>query len=192
MPKKKKKRKAKKKKIIKRKKISKKKVEQNVEKELVYKTKKDWISKATVNKSQYEKKYKASLSDNDGFVLCLAPRWQAELALESVLLRARTAWHRIPQEVRNVVIRKGAPDDGTTAPMRPLPGGARMYPETDIPTQSIDNQKSNQPTIRTIYSNRPKIKHMNPTRTKFNPKLEILSRLNKHQLEIKDINPNRT
>ena len=81
------------------------------------------------------------LSDNDGFVLCLAPRWQAELALESVLLRARTAWHRIPQEVRNVVIRKGAPDDGTTAPMRPLPGGARMYPETDIPTQSIDNQK---------------------------------------------------
>ena len=81
------------------------------------------------------------LSDNDGFVLCLAPRWQAELALESVLLRARTAWHRIPQEVRNVVIRKGAPDDGTTAPMRPLPGGARMYPETDIPTQPIDNQK---------------------------------------------------
>ena len=67
MPKKKKKRKAKKKKIIKRKKISKKKVEQNVEKELVYKTKKDWVSKATVNKSQYEKKYKASLSDNDGF-----------------------------------------------------------------------------------------------------------------------------
>ena len=32
-----------------------------VEKELIYKTKKDWISKALVNKSQYEKKYKASL-----------------------------------------------------------------------------------------------------------------------------------
>ena len=81
------------------------------------------------------------LSDIDGFVLCLAPKWQAELALESVLLRARAAWHRIPQEVRNVVIKKGAPDDGTTAPMRPLPGGARMYPETDIPTQRIDSQK---------------------------------------------------
>ena len=81
------------------------------------------------------------LSDDDGFVLCLAPKWQAELALESVLLRARAAWHRIPQEVRNVVIKKGAPDDGTTAPMRPLPGGARMYPETDIPTQMIDSQK---------------------------------------------------
>jgi len=81
------------------------------------------------------------LSDDDGFVLCLAPKWQAELALESVLLRARAAWHRIPQEVRNVVIKKGAPDDGTTAPMRPLPGGARMYPETDIPAQTIDSQK---------------------------------------------------
>ena len=81
------------------------------------------------------------LSNDDGFVLCLAPKWQAELALESVLLRARAAWHRIPQEVRNVVIKKGAPDDGTTAPMRPLPGGARMYPETDIPAQTIDSQK---------------------------------------------------
>ena len=37
------------------------------EKELVFKTRKDWISKATVNKPQYEKKYKTSLSDNDGF-----------------------------------------------------------------------------------------------------------------------------
>ena len=81
------------------------------------------------------------LSDNDGFVLCLAPSWQAELALESVLLRARAAWHRIPQEVRNVIIKKGAPDDGTTAPMRPLPGGARMYPETDIPSKIISSEK---------------------------------------------------
>ena len=82
-----------------------------------------------------------TLTDSDGFVLCLAPKWQAELALESVLFRARTAWHRVPQEVRNVVIRKGAPEDGTTTPMRPLPGGARMYPETDIPAQVIDEDK---------------------------------------------------
>ena len=67
MPKKKKKTKVKKKKSIKKKKALKKKSEQNIEKELIYKTKKDWVSKATVNKSQYEKKYKTSLSDNDGF-----------------------------------------------------------------------------------------------------------------------------
>ena len=90
------------------------------------------------------------LSNSDGFVLCLAPKWQAELALESVLLRARAAWHRIPQEVRNVVIKKGAPDDGTTAPMRPLPGGARMYPETDIPSQKISSEK-----WQTILENLP-------------------------------------
>ena len=75
----------------------------------------------------------------DAFVLCLAPKWQAELALESVLNRARMAFERIPQEVRNVVIRKGSPEDGTTTPMRPLPGGARMYPETDIPPISISH-----------------------------------------------------
>ena len=74
------------------------------------------------------------LDSKDAFVLCLAPDWQAHLALESVGQRARKAFHRIPQEVRNVVIKKGAPDDGTTTPMRPLPGGARMYPETDVPT----------------------------------------------------------
>ena len=78
-----------------------------------------------------------ALNGADAFVLCLAPQWQAELALESVLNRARMAFERIPQEVRNVVIRKGSPEDGTTTPMRPLPGGARMYPETDIPPLTI-------------------------------------------------------
>jgi glutamyl-tRNA(Gln) amidotransferase subunit E len=74
------------------------------------------------------------------FVLCVAPKWQAELALEGVHSRAILAYHRIPQEVRNVVIRKGAPEDGTTTAMRPLPGGARMYPETDIPTTPIPGE----------------------------------------------------
>ena len=81
------------------------------------------------------------LSNTDAFVLCLAPEWQARLALESVLNRARLAFERIPQEVRNVVIKKGSPEDGTTTPMRPLPGGARMYPETDIPTLTISSER---------------------------------------------------
>ena len=80
-----------------------------------------------------------SLSDSDAFVLCMAPEWQAHLALESVIERARVAHLRIPQEVRNVVVKRGAPEDGTTAPMRPLPGSARMYPETDIPIHPVDN-----------------------------------------------------
>ena len=81
---------------------------------------------------------KLALAEDVAFVLCIAPRQQAELALEAVLTRARLAWHRIPQEVRNVVVRKGLPEDGTTVPMRPLPGGARMYPETDVATFRLD------------------------------------------------------
>ncbi|MED5231600.1 MAG: Glu-tRNA(Gln) amidotransferase subunit GatE [Candidatus Thermoplasmatota archaeon] len=81
------------------------------------------------------------LKENDAFVLCVAPEWQADLALESVIERARKAYHRIPKEVRNVVIRKGAPEDGTTTAMRPLPGGARMYPETDIPVVPLNKER---------------------------------------------------
>ena len=79
-----------------------------------------------------------ALGEQDAFVLCLAPSWQGALALESVRLRALAAFHRLPREVRNVVVAKGAPADGTTAPMRPLPGGARMYPETDVPPRPLD------------------------------------------------------
>ena len=82
-----------------------------------------------------------SASENDAYMLCVAPQWQAELALESAMNRARQSFHRIPQEVRNVVIRKGAPEDGTTSAMRPLPGSARMYPETDIPVFQLSKEK---------------------------------------------------
>ena len=81
------------------------------------------------------------LSESDAFVLCVAPKWQAELALESVINRARQSFHRTQQEVRNVVIKKGAPEDGTTSAMRPLPGSARMYPETDIQVVPIAQEK---------------------------------------------------
>ena len=45
----------------------KKKIASKKAKETIYKTKKEWISKATVNKSQYTKKYNESIKDNDGF-----------------------------------------------------------------------------------------------------------------------------
>ncbi len=65
MPKKKTKKRKKKK--ITKKKTKVKSLDPKKDKELIYKTKKDWISKALVNKSQYEKKYKSSIKDNDGF-----------------------------------------------------------------------------------------------------------------------------
>mgnify|MGYP001161191794 FL=1 len=116
------------------------------------------------------------LSDEDGFVLCLAPLWQAKLALESVLLRARVAWHRVPQEVRNVVIKKGAPADGTTTPMRPLPGGARMYPETDIPTQIIAPQKWQSIVDNLPMTDAQRHKRMNQYDVSTDQKEQILAR----------------
>ena len=82
-----------------------------------------------------------NIIDEDAFAFCVAPNWQAKLAMESVIHRSRIAYHRIPKEVRNVVIRKGQPEDGTTSALRPLPGGARMYPETDIPLQEISIER---------------------------------------------------
>jgi glutamyl-tRNA(Gln) amidotransferase subunit E len=55
-------------------------------------------------------------------------------ALKAVVERAQEACTGIPQETRT------AKDDGTTRYMRPRPGAARMYPETDIPPQPITAQ----------------------------------------------------
>jgi glutamyl-tRNA(Gln) amidotransferase subunit E len=48
-------------------------------------------------------------------------------ALRAVVERAKEAINGVPAETR------GANTDGTTKYMRPRPGAARMYPETDIP-----------------------------------------------------------
>ncbi|MCJ7721839.1 Glu-tRNA(Gln) amidotransferase subunit GatE, partial [Candidatus Bathyarchaeota archaeon] len=48
-------------------------------------------------------------------------------ALRAVTLRARVALKGVPEETRS------ANPDGTTKYMRPRPGAARMYPETDVP-----------------------------------------------------------
>lgn len=48
-------------------------------------------------------------------------------ALKAVCVRAREALREVPQETR------AAKPDGSTRYMRPRPGAARMYPETDVP-----------------------------------------------------------
>ena len=116
-----------------------------------------------------------SLSDTDAFAICIAPRWQAELALESVVSRARLAYHRIPQEVRNVVIRKGQPEDGTTTAMRPLPGGARMYPETDVPVLEIPSQRWDEICGRLPLSSLQRAERIGPYDIPENQKQSILN-----------------
>ena len=60
----------------------------------------------------------------DAFVLVVAPAAQAVAALESVIVRA--GMQSVPKETRKAL------PNGTSSYMRPLPGRARMYPETDI------------------------------------------------------------
>lgn len=55
-------------------------------------------------------------------------------ALKAVIKRARDALRGVPEETR-------APNpDGTTHYMRPRPGAARMYPETDVPPIQITRE----------------------------------------------------
>jgi glutamyl-tRNA(Gln) amidotransferase subunit E len=55
-------------------------------------------------------------------------------ALRAVVERAQEALKLVPAETRT------AKDDGTTRYMRPRPGAARMYPETDIPPSLITEE----------------------------------------------------
>ncbi|MEM0154891.1 MAG: Glu-tRNA(Gln) amidotransferase subunit GatE [Methanothrix sp.] len=68
-----------------------------------------------------------SLSDNDSFIMVAAKADVAEKALELAMERAKTAISAVPPETRAVDNRELY----TTRFMRPLPGGSRMYPETD-------------------------------------------------------------
>ncbi len=55
-------------------------------------------------------------------------------ALKAVTQRAREAIEGVPEETR------AANPDGTTRYMRPRPGAARMYPETDVPPIQITEE----------------------------------------------------
>jgi glutamyl-tRNA(Gln) amidotransferase subunit E len=67
----------------------------------------------------------------DAFVLVAAPEAQGRAALEAVRRRAMAAREGVPEETRDML------EDGTSQYSRPLPGRARMYPETDVPPMPL-------------------------------------------------------
>ena len=73
-------------------------------------------------------------ADADAIVFVADTAENSHDALKAVVERAQVACNCIPQETRT------AKDDGTTRYMRPRPGAARMYPETDIPPQIITDE----------------------------------------------------
>jgi len=70
--------------------------------------------------------------EQDAFILVADNGKKAELALDAVFERAMQALNGVPGEVRR------ANEDGTTTYMRPMPGAARLYPETDAVPISLD------------------------------------------------------
>ena len=78
--------------------------------------------------------------DQDCIVIVAAVNdTQATCALNQVIIRANLALSErpVPEETRKML------DDGSSAYMRPLPGAARMYPETDVLPVIIDDERWN-------------------------------------------------
>ncbi len=74
------------------------------------------------------------VGDNDAFILVADREEKVREALKAVVERAKWALRGIPPETR------AASPDGTTRYMRPQPGAARMYPETDTPPLEVDEE----------------------------------------------------
>ncbi len=79
----------------------------------------------------------------DAVAIVAADPETAELAIEAAAERAETALEGVPEETR------GANEDGTTRYLRPLPGAARMYPETDVPPVDPDPSEVETPELLT-------------------------------------------
>ena len=80
-------------------------------------------------------KRKLNCNDKDAFILVADQESKSKRALEAVYERLQELWLGVPKEVRK------ANPDGTSSYMRPMPGAARMYPETDIPLVKPDTTK---------------------------------------------------
>ena len=75
------------------------------------------------------------LSQEDAFVMCAAKEKKAIDALKIAVERANFAIEGVPEETRDPL------PDSTTKFSRPLPGAARMYPETDVPPMLITDER---------------------------------------------------
>jgi glutamyl-tRNA(Gln) amidotransferase subunit E len=74
------------------------------------------------------------LSSDDAFVIVADSNAKAKDAMDAVVDRATEALTGVPEETR------AAMPDGTTRYMRPRPGAARMYPETDVPPTPVSEE----------------------------------------------------
>ena len=74
-------------------------------------------------------------ADEDALVLVWGPVADMPTALNEIAIRAREATIGVPRETRQPM------PDGTTRFERILPGADRMYPDTDLPPQAIEDER---------------------------------------------------
>jgi len=70
-------------------------------------------------------------TEGDAVVMVADLEVRARGAMESVIIRAREVLEGVPEETRRAL------PDGNSSYLRPLPGAARMYPETDVPQVEV-------------------------------------------------------
>ncbi|MHC1570549.1 MAG: Glu-tRNA(Gln) amidotransferase subunit GatE [Methermicoccaceae archaeon] len=73
--------------------------------------------------------------EEDCVVLVAHEKSRALAAMREVQKRARKCLEGVPNETRRAL------QEGSSAFMRPLPGSARMYPETDVPPVIVDEKR---------------------------------------------------
>ncbi len=88
--------------------------------------------------------------EGDAVIMVTGPRERAEKALQAVLVRAREALAFVPEETRRAL------PNGCSEYMRPLPGSARMYPETDVPSVAITEEMLSQLKLPELFAERSK------------------------------------
>jgi len=74
-----------------------------------------------------------ALNEKDAFVLVAGRSQKVRNAADALISRLRNVTEGVPAETRAASI------DGETTFLRPRPGSARMYPETDIPLIVVSN-----------------------------------------------------
>ncbi|WP_456472364.1 Glu-tRNA(Gln) amidotransferase subunit GatE [Methanocaldococcus sp.] len=107
----------------------------------------DELPKYGISEEDVKKLREFLKADEEDCIIIVADKEDKAIkALEAVIERAKEAIEGVPEETRRAL------EDGNTSYLRPLPGAARMYPETDIPPiyitkELIEEIKDNLPEL---------------------------------------------
>ena len=88
--------------------------------------------------------------EEDCVIFVADSKGKAQNALKTVIKRAEESMENIPKETRRSL------ENGCSAYMRPLPGAARMYPETDVPPVLIKSDRIDCIELPELFINRKK------------------------------------